>query len=126
MVILFYRLHDPKLFRAPSVQGTPLLWIRSLLIATCSGVSFAHGSNDGQKGMGLIMLILVGTMLIAYSLNRSIPINEAARVAALEQVTGQQLRPDNTPTLAPSAAREQLRLFIQTPSTYRDVGRPRT
>jgi PiT family inorganic phosphate transporter len=32
-----------------------------MLIATCTGVSFAHGSNDGQKGMGLIMLILVGT-----------------------------------------------------------------
>ncbi len=37
-------------------------WIRSLLILTCTGVSFAHGSNDGQKGMGLIMLILIGTV----------------------------------------------------------------
>ena len=117
LLVLKRSLRDPKLFRAPSVQGAPPLWIRSLLIATCSGVSFAHGSNDGQKGMGLIMLILVGTMPIAYSLNRSMPINEVPRVAALAQVTGQQLRPDNTPTLAPSAAREQLRLFIQTPST---------
>jgi len=32
--------------------------ISSLLILTCTGVSFAHGSNDGQKGVGLIMLVL--------------------------------------------------------------------
>ena len=40
---------------------------------TCTGVSFAHGSNDGQKGMGLIMLILVGTVPTAYALNHAVP-----------------------------------------------------
>ena len=44
-----------------------------MLILTCTGVSFAHGSNDGQKGMGLIMLILVGTVPTAYALNRAMP-----------------------------------------------------
>ena len=91
LLLLKRTMRNQKLFRAPSAQGAPPLWIRSLLIATCSGVSFAHGSNDGQKGMGLIMLILVGTMPIAYSLNRSMPINEVPRVAALDHVTGQQL-----------------------------------
>ena len=38
---------------------------------TCTGVSFAHGSNDGQKGMGLIMLILIGIVPTAYALNRA-------------------------------------------------------
>ena len=46
-------------------------WIRGLLILTCTGVSFAHGSNDGQKGMGLIMLILIGVVPTAYALNRA-------------------------------------------------------
>lgn len=46
----------------------PSRGIRALLIATCSAVSFAHGSNDGQKGMGLIMLILIGCAPAAYAL----------------------------------------------------------
>ena len=46
-------------------------WIRSLLVLTCTGVSFAHGSNDGQKGMGLIVLILVGIVPAAFALNMS-------------------------------------------------------
>ena len=61
----------------------PPPWIRGLLILTCTGFSFAHCSNDGQKGMGLIMLILVGTMPIAYALNRSLPPDQIPRVAAL-------------------------------------------
>ena len=44
-----------------------------MLILTCTGVSFAHGSNDGQKGMGLIMLILIGVVPTAYALNRAMP-----------------------------------------------------
>jgi inorganic phosphate transporter, PiT family len=35
-------------------------------------VSFAHGSNDGQKGMGLIMLILIGVVPTAYALNKAV------------------------------------------------------
>ena len=40
-----------------------------LLVLTCTGVSFAHGSNDGQKGMGLVMLILIGIIPAVYALN---------------------------------------------------------
>ena len=116
LLLLKRTMRDEKLFRAPAMHSAPPLWIRSLLIATCSGVSFAHGSNDGQKGMGLIMLILVGTMPIAYSLNRSMPINEVPRVAALAQVTGQLLVPHNAPVALPSVAREQLKTFIQDPT----------
>ena len=57
-------------------------WIRGLLILTCTGVSFAHGSNDGQKGMGLIMLILIGTVPTAYALNRALPDIAGAAVPA--------------------------------------------
>ena len=58
---------------SPVGTAPPPLWIRGLLILTCTGVSFAHGSNDGQKGMGLIMLILIGTVPTAYALNRAVP-----------------------------------------------------
>ncbi len=62
----------PSLYRAPQGEQPPPLWIRGLLVFTCAGVSFAHGSNDGQKGMGLIMLILIGTVPTAYALNRAV------------------------------------------------------
>jgi PiT family inorganic phosphate transporter len=66
-------IRNKALYEAPRGDKPPPLWIRSLLIFTCTGVSFAHGSNDGQKGMGLIMLILIGTVPTAYALNRAVP-----------------------------------------------------
>src|SRR6202040_2226570 len=62
----------PKLYKAPVGAAPPPHWIRALLILTCTGVSFFHGSNDGQKGMGLIMLILIGTVPTAYALNHAV------------------------------------------------------
>jgi PiT family inorganic phosphate transporter len=63
----------PALYEEPKSDAPPPIWIRGLLILTCTGVSFAHGSNDGQKGMGLIMLILIGAAPTAYALNRTMP-----------------------------------------------------
>lgn len=60
-----------KLYEEP--KGKTPWWIRGILILTCTGVSFAHGGNDGQKGMGLIMLILIGVAPTAYALNRTMP-----------------------------------------------------
>jgi PiT family inorganic phosphate transporter len=62
---------DPALYREPDTDAPPPLGIRALLIGTCTAVSFAHGGNDGQKGMGLIMLILIGCAPTAYALNRT-------------------------------------------------------
>jgi PiT family inorganic phosphate transporter len=59
----------PELFEPPHGQKPPPWWIRCLLIFTCTGVSFAHGSNDGQKGIGLIMLVLIGVLPGAYAVN---------------------------------------------------------
>ena len=78
---------NKALYEEPKGNEPPPLWIRSLLILTCTGVSFAHGSNDGQKGMGLIMLILVGTVPIAYALNRAMPVDHMPRFVAVAQVT---------------------------------------
>jgi inorganic phosphate transporter, PiT family len=63
----------PALFAEPKGDQPPPWWIRGILILTCTLVSFFHGSNDGQKGMGLIMLILIGTVPTAYALNRTLP-----------------------------------------------------
>src|SRR5258705_10171531 len=61
----------PDLYSAPEKDKAPPLWIRGLLMLTCTGVSFAHGSNDGQKGMGLIMLILIGVLPGTFALDLS-------------------------------------------------------
>jgi PiT family inorganic phosphate transporter len=62
-------IKSPKLYQSPDGPKPPPLWIRGLLVLTCTGVSFAHGSNDGQKGMGLIMLILIGVIPGVYAVN---------------------------------------------------------
>ena len=62
----------PVIFQAPRGNEPPPLPIRALMILSCTGVSFFHGSNDGQKGMGLIMLILIGTVPTAYALNHAV------------------------------------------------------
>jgi inorganic phosphate transporter, PiT family len=70
LLLLFKALiKNPDLYKSPEGDETPPLWIRALLILTCTGVSFAHGSNDGQKGMGLIMLILIGIIPSMYALD---------------------------------------------------------
>jgi len=68
----------PALFGEPKGDQPPPWWIRGILILTCTLVSFFHGSNDGQKGMGLIMLILIGTVPTAYALNRALPEDQIA------------------------------------------------
>jgi PiT family inorganic phosphate transporter len=73
LLIMKALIRSKKLYTAPEGDAPPPLWIRSLLILTCTSVSFGHGSNDGQKGMGLIMLILIGSAPTAYALNRTMP-----------------------------------------------------
>jgi PiT family inorganic phosphate transporter len=79
LLVLKFIVRNPALYAAPEGNKPPPLWIRGILIATCTGVSFAHGSNDGQKGMGLIMLILIGTVPTAYALNRTLPESQVAQ-----------------------------------------------
>src|SRR3974390_2142165 len=65
-------IRQPELYRSPETDEPPAWWIRGLLVFTCTAVSFAHGSNDGQKGMGLIMLILIGTVPPAFSFHPAV------------------------------------------------------
>jgi inorganic phosphate transporter, PiT family len=61
-------LHDPHLYE-PVTEKPPIWWMRGILILTCSGVSFSHGTNDGQKSIGLIMLTIIGIFPATYALN---------------------------------------------------------
>ncbi len=84
-------------------EAAPTLkfWQRSLLILTCGGVSFAHGSNDGQKGMGLMMLILVAMLpsLFAVNINASPALISQLRdrsLTLIPAITSQINTPDNS------------------------------
>lgn len=118
LLFLFMRVlvNKPELYEEPKNGQAPPWWIRGLLILTCSGVSFAHGSNDGQKGMGLIMLILIGTVPTAYALNHAVPADEIAHFLSVAQTTKQLLLPNGYATsAAPVASPEDvLTRFIRT------------
>jgi PiT family inorganic phosphate transporter len=85
LLLLKFVIKDPRLFEAPKGDAPPPFWIRGLLILTCTGVSFFHGSNDGQKGMGLIMLILIGTVPTAYALNHAVGYSQVQDFVAVSE-----------------------------------------
>jgi len=80
LIVMKILIKNPKLYSTPDGNHPPPGWIRALLMFTCTGVSFAHGSNDGQKGMGLIMLILVGILPTTYALKSE---SSSAEIASL-------------------------------------------
>ncbi len=73
LLVMKRLVRDPRLFRPPDEGGTPPGWVRGMLLVTCGGVSLAHGSNDGQKGMGLILLALIGFLPTHYALDLNYP-----------------------------------------------------
>ena len=81
----------PELFKPPEGKEPPPTWIRGLLVLTCTGVSFAHGSNDGQKGMGLIMLIMVGILPGAFALNSAATHQEVMEIVSSAHVANQTI-----------------------------------
>src|ERR1700684_1010769 len=85
LLLLKSVIRIPALYAEPKGDQPPPWWIRGILILTCTLVSFFHGSNDGQKGMGLIMLILIGTVPTAYALNRALPPDQLQVFAARSQ-----------------------------------------
>jgi inorganic phosphate transporter, PiT family len=89
LLIVKLIIRSPKLYEEPKGAEPPPWWIRGLLILTCTGVSFAHGSNDGQKGMGLIMLILIGTVPTAYALNRAMPESQITQFRTTSQAAAE-------------------------------------
>ena len=104
--------HDPRLYKAPEGSDPPPFYIRLLLIGTCGGVSYFHGSNDGQKGMGLIMLILVGTVPTAYALNHAVGPKDVQTFAAVSTQVAGALDAYKQPGLTYGDADSELQTFV--------------
>jgi inorganic phosphate transporter, PiT family len=107
-------IKNPKLYEAPEGTQPPPFWIRALLLLTCTGVSFAHGSNDGQKGMGLIMLILIGTVPTAYALNHAVTKQQSQDFIAVSEQAANTLTKYVSPSAVISDAREDVTAFVRT------------
>jgi len=85
LLVVKFVIPSKELFAEPKGDQPPPPWIRGILVLTCTLVSFFHGSNDGQKGMGLIMLILIGTVPTTYALNRAMPASQIEKFVANSQ-----------------------------------------
>ena len=112
----------PTLYEAPKDNAPPPWPIRLLLVLTCTGVSFFHGSNDGQKGMGLIMLILIGTVPTAYALNHAVTPAQVQDFIAASEQAGRVLdkHVDQTGILG-SDARAEVTDYIRTKQIQPDT-----
>ena len=111
---LFIRRKD--LFQAPPDKETPPpLWIRCLLVLTCTLVSVFHGSNDAQKGMGLIMLILIGIVPGAFALNMAVDADRSkATVIEMQQVVAVAQTKAGVATMSHEDAVKELTAFLPT------------
>jgi PiT family inorganic phosphate transporter len=122
MLVSKHLLKYPSLYEAPKNKQPPPLPIRALMVLTCTGVSFFHGSNDGQKGMGLIMLILIGTVPTAYALNHAVTANDIQDFIAASEQAGHILdrHVDNTGILG-ADARAEVTDYIRTKQLQPDT-----
>jgi inorganic phosphate transporter, PiT family len=114
-------IKDAKLYTAPEGAEPPPFYIRCLLILTCTGVSFFHGSNDGQKGMGLIMLILIGTVPTAYALNHAVTFKDSQDFIAVSIQAADTLTKYVDPNASVADAHDDVTVYIRdknfTPNT---------
>jgi PiT family inorganic phosphate transporter len=114
LLILKLFVKNKALYESPKGNEPPPTWIRGLLIATCTFVSFGHGSNDGQKGMGLIMLILIGTVPTAYALNHAVGYSQVQTFSTISNKAEHVLDPYVRPSAVIQDARTDLTDYIRT------------
>jgi PiT family inorganic phosphate transporter len=105
---------NKELYQAPVGNEPPPFWIRCLLVLTCTGVSFFHGSNDGQKGMGLIMLILIGTVPTAYAVNHAVTYQQTQDFVAVSTQTANALDHYVSPGAIIGDPRDEVTDYIRT------------
>ncbi|HSY58771.1 MAG TPA: inorganic phosphate transporter [Terriglobales bacterium] len=105
---------NKALYEAPKGNEPPPFYIRALLVLTCTGVSFFHGSNDGQKGMGLIMLILIGTVPTAYAVNHAVTYQQTADFIAVSTQAANALDHYISPAAVVGDSRDELTDYIRT------------
>ncbi len=109
-----WMIRYPSLYEAPKNNEPPPLPIRALMVLNCTGVSFFHGSNDGQKGMGLIMLILIGTVPTAYALNHAVSPMEIQDFIAASERAGQVLAKHADPASVGTNPRAEVTDYLRT------------
>jgi PiT family inorganic phosphate transporter len=114
LVLLRKVVKTDTLFKAPEGVEPPPFWVRGLLLLTCTGVSFAHGSNDGQKGMGLIMLILIGTVPTAYALNHAVSAKESQDFIAVSAHAAETLGHYSGGATVEGDGRDEVTAYVRT------------
>jgi inorganic phosphate transporter, PiT family len=114
LLIMRAVIRDKRLYEAPKGTEPPPFWIRGLLVLTCTGVSFFHGSNDGQKGMGLIMLILIGTVPTTYALNHAVSARQSQDFVAVSTQAAETLGKYVEAKAAIGDPREDVTEYIRT------------
>ena len=119
MFILRTIIQNKEIFKEPNPEGTPLTWIRAILIATCTGVSFAHGSNDGQKGVGLMLIILMTFLPLQFALNPKFDaLAASAAVNNIEQIVQKNAQKGSIAPAELSKAGEAIASLKQDISTF--------
>ena len=121
LLILKMFVKNKALYESPKGTEPPPGWIRGLLIATCTFVSFGHGSNDGQKGMGLIMLILIGTVPTAYALNHAVGYGQVSTFATISSQAEEVFNKYVSPNAVMGDARTELTDYIRTKEFNQDT-----
>jgi phosphate/sulfate permease len=115
------------LFKEPKKNQPPPTWIRSILILTCTLVSFFHGQNDGQKGVGLVMLILIGIVPLYFALDVNFaPTTVPASLKNIEQVVASVnpmdlAAPDREKLVEAKAMNERLQARFDTVEAIGDI-----
>jgi PiT family inorganic phosphate transporter len=118
LLLLKALVRIPALYQEPAKGAPPPPWIRAILVLTCTGVSFAHGSNDGQKGMGLLLLILIGVLPGTFALN---PTTDAAGIQAIVMsIDGAQGVIRSGPSISHEDAVGELSAFLKTSGRRND------
>ena len=113
LLLLKALVRVPALYQEPKGNKPPPFWIRLLLILTCEA-SFAHGSNDGQKGMGLIMLILIGVMPTAYALNKAVTPDQTSTFVAVARHASTTLAKYADPAAQSTDPRADVEAYVRT------------
>jgi PiT family inorganic phosphate transporter len=119
LLLAKWLLKFPELYKEPVKGEPPSFWVRALLVLTCTGVSFAHGSNDGQKGMGLLMLILIGIVPGVYALNPGLGQPAIAQISASTATAGSffEHEANGVEALTTADASNALNAYLKTSGT---------
>ncbi len=81
MFIMRTVIKNKVIFKEPDTKKSPPMWIRFILVGTCTLVSFFHGNNDGQKGVGLLLVVMMAFLPLNYVINHNISPQEFAASA---------------------------------------------